>query len=496
MLGLCCRLGSLGAIVLAALGLVAATAGPSGATHAGPQGTNHSVHASVSGSLTAFPVGADGLVGTAVNVGTTRDDGSPTGYRFSDDFCVVGERTYDNPLCPGGKGHKGNDVYPVSQTPEGRWDIVAPEDGRIDNRGCTSGGGQAFWLTGTPSGKTYVFLHMKKATTPGDGASVSRGEVIGKMSNTGTTTCGASVSVHLHFEIHTSPNGELSTNLECPYNMLSQSFVRPGEWTHDQIDTKVKSRWVSPGGGRPTTGFPQAQPGSGNPKNPWRRPWGSGYVQDYGGGARYKPVIVTHATYGTGIIWGGIRDLWYGQGGVDAVGFPTNDGQGWEEHAWGSGIRADFNGGSFNDGAILHKSGLATASVHGKVWAKFLKLGTWYAIPDNPMGWLITSEGETYKSPSGRTGRFNQWERGFVIWDRTANKTWEVHGNISAKYSSIGGTGSFLGYPISDEHRHNGNAYSAFEGGCITGTAGSYSAYGWGSSQCGSKHTHAEGPNA
>ena len=90
------------------------------------------------------------------------------------------------------------------------------------------------------------------------------------------------------------------------------------------------------------------------------------------------------------------------------------------------------------------------------------------------LGCARSDEREAGRSPFGTGGRyalFSGWANAAVIiWHangRFAGRSFAVHGAIGQLYQSLGGTNSWLGFPISDEYDVPGGRRSDFEGGYI-----------------------------
>jgi uncharacterized protein with LGFP repeats len=103
------------------------------------------------------------------------------------------------------------------------------------------------------------------------------------------------------------------------------------------------------------------------------------------------------------------------------------------------------NGGRFNNfqgGAIYWTSTTGAYEVHGSILGKYRDLGG----PSSFLGAPMTNETPT---PNG-VGRFNDFQSGAIYWT-PATGAHEVHGDILREYRGLGGPGSFLGSPLSDE---------------------------------------------
>ncbi|HKY59615.1 MAG TPA: LCCL domain-containing protein, partial [Gemmatimonadota bacterium] len=88
------------------------------------------------------------------------------------------------------------------------------------------------------------------------------------------------------------------------------------------------------------------------------------------------------------------------------------------------------------------------------------------------LGCPTSDEMEAAPSPQGTTGRWVSFagSSGMIVWHGTGARishTYEVHGDIAKLYASMGGSASWLGFPISDEYDVAGGRRSDFEGGYI-----------------------------
>lgn len=89
------------------------------------------------------------------------------------------------------------------------------------------------------------------------------------------------------------------------------------------------------------------------------------------------------------------------------------------------------------------------------------------------LGCPTMNETEAELSPQGTKGRMTQFSKGdggYLIWHETgrfSGTSFEVSGCMFKLYASLGGTGSWLGFPIKDGFTTKSGARQDFEGGYI-----------------------------
>ena len=118
-------------------------------------------------------------------------------------------------------------------------------------------------------------------------------------------------------------------------------------------------------------------------------------------------------------------------------------------------------GGRFNDftsGSIYWSPASGAHEVHGGILGHYRALGG----PGSFLGYPVTDETGT---PDG-IGRYNIFTGGSIYWT-AGTGAHEVHGAIRAKWASLGYERSTLGYPVSDEYGVPGGRRNDFQHGSI-----------------------------
>lgn len=131
-------------------------------------------------------------------------------------------------------------------------------------------------------------------------------------------------------------------------------------------------------------------------------------------------------------VWGGILTKYRSMGTVTSfLKFPTTD-----EAAAAGGWYNDFQGGS-----IYWSAATSAHEVHGLIRSKWISLG-------GAAGFLGFPRSDEV---AVAVGRASQFQHGNVYWS-SGNGAHEVSGAILTRYLALGGTGSRLGPPVSDEY--------------------------------------------
>lgn len=199
-----------------------------------------------------------------------------------------------------------------------------------------------------------------------------------------------------------------------------------------EVHGRILDRYRSAGGPGSFLGFPLA--------DEFGVPNGRG-SNFQGGSVYWSAATDAHEAHGA------ILSRYLALGGAGSpVGFPTTD-----EVAAGAGRATYFQGA-----AIFWSAGTGTQQVHGAILGKYLSLG-------GAGSFLGLPTSEEFAVPAGGANRF---QGGMVFWS-AATTAHEVRGAILARYLSVGGSGSSLGLPVSDEFAVSGGRQSNFQRGSI-----------------------------
>jgi Glycosyl hydrolases family 6/LGFP repeat len=117
----------------------------------------------------------------------------------------------------------------------------------------------------------------------------------------------------------------------------------------------------------------------------------------------------------------------------------------------------------FAGGAIYWSPGTGAHEVHGAIRAEYEALGG----PGSVLGYPITDETRT---PDG-AGRFNHFTGGSVYWS-PATGAHEVHGAIRQHWAELGWEAGVLGYPTTDETGAGPGRFNRFTGGTMSWSPG------------------------
>lgn len=134
---------------------------------------------------------------------------------WRDNYCE--KRTHDMPMCPGGKGHQGQDIRPATCNKDRHW-AVAADDGIIAHIGSYSVTLQ------NKNGTLFRYLHLSMSDLNVSAQErVKKGDRIGKVSN---TYPGSSTTIHLHFDVkdYVIVGGKSQFVFVPPYTSLVKSY--------------------------------------------------------------------------------------------------------------------------------------------------------------------------------------------------------------------------------------------------------------------------------
>lgn len=109
-------------------------------------------------------------------------------------FPVRGPHTYGDGL-GAGRNHRGADVFADCGTP-----LVAAQGGEVYYSGFHDRAGHYLVITGSETGRDYVYMHLARAPALKKGDSAQTGQQIGAVGESGNAS-----GCHLHFELWSAP---------------------------------------------------------------------------------------------------------------------------------------------------------------------------------------------------------------------------------------------------------------------------------------------------
>jgi murein DD-endopeptidase MepM/ murein hydrolase activator NlpD len=136
-------------------------------------------------ALAATAMAGDGGIGTGgggTGTGGTADESHvfplPAKHSYGDGYGA-------------GRGHEGQDVFARCGKP-----LIAARAGKIKYRGYDGGAGNYVVIDGKGTPRDYMYAHLKRRAPVREGQRVSKGDLIGKVGESGNAS-----GCHLHFEL-------------------------------------------------------------------------------------------------------------------------------------------------------------------------------------------------------------------------------------------------------------------------------------------------------
>lgn len=203
--------------------------------------------------------------------------------------------------------------------------------------------------------------------------------------------------------------------------------------------------------------------------------------------AARAPAVPAAPAPAAGELAGGDRDAaiaaaFERSGGAGRLGRPEDRGRGLAAYGWGGGLAQDFTGAGGDPRATVFRADGASSaySLRGVLLERFLELAraeNGGSGPPARLGWPVGEQRLTGRSPQGTSGLYAPFERGALYWSERYG-TAVLSGEVLAVYRSLGGTGSYLGFPTGDQYLAvNGKQAARFEGGVIAWDGARYRAY-------------------
>ena len=207
--------------------------------------------------------------------------------------------------------------------------------------------------------------------------------------------------------------------------------------------------------------------------------WYGGQIQDFNGGAGGKGALMK-ADSRSNVAWihGGIWNYYERNGGPNQtfwdgskLGYPIED----EQRGYNSSVSGSETSYSTCENGTINFYGTGPRAgqayvVRSAILTQWSQTCSSLCYAGGPLGMPTGEEVAAPRSPFQTNGRYQDFEAGQIYLHSSGsrtNRTYYVQFGIASKYKELGGSGSALGFPISNEYIWQGRARSDFEGGYI-----------------------------
>jgi len=170
-------------------------------------------------------------------------------------------------------------------------------------------------------------------------------------------------------------------------------------------------------------------------------------------------------------------DKWASIGyGKSVLGYPISDMSDTQTSSLGTPFKyQNFMNGTERGALEYNLSSGEVFEIHGAIYATWSAMG--YA--DSILGLVASDERDAVPSFKGTTGRVSDFEKGHLHWHSSgehAGTTYMTYGDLDELYVSMGGTDSWLGFPVMHQEDRGEYGYCEFEGGYIEWDGSEYKA--------------------
>ena len=171
-------------------------------------------------------------------------------------------------------------------------------------------------------------------------------------------------------------------------------------------------------------------------------------------------------------------DKWVSMGYAKSVlGYPISDMSDTQTSSLGTPFKyQNFINGTERGALEYNLSSGEVFEIHGAIYATWSAMG--YA--DSILGLVTSDERDAVPSFKGTTGRVSDFENGHLHWHSSGDHymvTYMTYGDLDELYVSMGGTASWLGFPVMHQEDRAGYGYCEFEGGYIEWDGITYKPY-------------------